>query len=106
MIDREEPMSMNHSSNVADLSDEQRRVLESVIGQPLANDQVVYWSIATPGRTPSAADRTRALAGLEATFAKVRRNLDEKGISQAEWEAAVDDAVQAVRSQRDQCGAS
>jgi hypothetical protein len=97
---------MNHSSNVADLSDEQRRVLESVIGQPLANDQVVYWSIATPVRTPSAADRARAIAGLEATFAKVRRNLDEKGVSQAEWEAAVDEAVQHVRSEHDQCESS
>ena len=97
---------MNHSSNVADLSDEQRRVLESVLGQPLANNEVVHWSITTSGRQPTAADKARALAGLEATFAKVRRNLDEKGVSQAEWEAAVDEAVQHVRSQSDQCGSS
>lgn len=80
---------MNHSSNVTDLSDEQRRVLESVIGQPLANDQVVHWSITTSRRQPTAADRARARSGLECIFEKVDRNLDEKGVSQAEWERSL-----------------
>lgn len=94
---------MNNSSNVADLSDEQRRVLESVIGQTLTSDQVVHWAITKAPRQPTAADKARALAGLEAIFTKIDRNLDEKGVSQAEWEAAVDEAVEHVRSQRDQC---
>ncbi|HET6883521.1 MAG TPA: hypothetical protein VFI31_25440 [Pirellulales bacterium] len=93
---------MNHSSNVANLSDEQRRVLESVIGQPLASNQVVHWSITTSGRQPTAADRASARAGLEAIFEKVDRHLDEKGVSEAEWEAVVDEAVRSVRSQRDE----
>ncbi|MGH7134930.1 MAG: hypothetical protein ACREHD_04275 [Pirellulales bacterium] len=84
------------------MSDEQRRVLESVIGQPLANDQVVHWSITTTGRQPTAADRARARSGLGSIFEKVDRNLDEKGVSQAEWEAVVDEAVRTVRSQRDE----
>ena len=99
-------MATNQSSDVADLSDEQRRVLESVIGQPLANDQVVHWEVTTLARRPTAADKARALAGLEATFAEVRRHLDEKGVSQAEWDAAVDEAVQHVRSQHDECESS
>lgn len=92
-------MAINQSSNVADLSDEQRRVLESVIGQPLEDDQIVHWAITTAGRH-AAEEKAAARARLEGTFANVRRHLDEKGISQAEWQAAVNEAVQHVRSQR------
>lgn len=94
-------MAMNYSSNVTDLSDDQRRVLESLIGQPLAKNQIVHWAITTAPRQPTAADRARAVTGLEAIFAKVERNLDENGVSQLEWEAAVDEAVRQVRSQCD-----
>ncbi|HQU45781.1 MAG TPA: hypothetical protein PK867_23405 [Pirellulales bacterium] len=99
-------MVINQSSNVADLSDEQRRVLESVIGQPLRNDQVVHWSIAPAERQPTAEEKAAARARLEGTFAKVRRNLDQKGVSQAEWDAAADEAVQHVRLQPDECESS
>jgi hypothetical protein len=95
-------MATNQSSNVADLSDEQRRVLESVIGQPLRSDQIVHWAITTPGRQPTTADKARALAGLEAVFAKVDRNLDAKGVSEAEWNAVVDEPVRSVRSRPDE----
>lgn len=47
-------MAMNQASIVAELSDEQRRVLESVIGQSLEDDQVVHWSITTDGRQSTA----------------------------------------------------
>lgn len=86
---------------MADLSDEQRRVLESVIGQPLSNGQVVHWVVTT-----SARDRNAARHGLERTLAKLRRNLDEKGVSQSEWNDAVDEAVQQVRVQGDECESS
>jgi hypothetical protein len=99
-------MLVNQSSNVADLSDEQRRLLESVIGQPLRSDQVVHWTVTTAEREAAADQKATARARLESTFAKVRRHLDEKGISQAEWNAAVDEAVQQVRSQRDECESS
>lgn len=95
-------MATNHSSNVADLSDEQRRVLESVIGRPLEDDQVLHWILTTPGRQPTAADKARARAGLEAIFAKVDRHLRDNQIDQAEWEAAVDEAVRNVRAQSNQ----
>lgn len=99
-------MITNQSSNVADLSDDQRRVLESVIGQPLHRDQVLHWAISTAGPQTAAEKRTAARDRLQDTFAKVRRHLDEKGVSQAEWDAAVDDAVQHVRSQHDECESS
>lgn len=51
-------MAMNQSSVVAELSHEQRRVLESVIGQSLEDDQVVHWSITT--------DATQSIAEAKA----------------------------------------
>jgi hypothetical protein len=95
-------MGTKLSSHVIDLSDEQRRMLESLIGQPLQNDQVVHWAITTAGRQPTAADKERAIAGLKDIFSKVDRHLAEKHIDQAEWEAAVDEAVQSVRSRFDE----
>ncbi|HJT32354.1 MAG TPA: hypothetical protein VJ783_09955 [Pirellulales bacterium] len=92
-------MATNLSSNVADLSDEQRRILESVIGQPLQSDQTVHWFVASPGRQPTAADRAAARSGLERVFSKVDRYLDQNHIEQAEWEATVDEAIRHVRSQ-------
>ena len=96
-------MITNPSSKVADLSDEQRRVLESVIGQPLRRDQVLHWAITTAEPQTAAEEKAAARNRLQNTFAKVRRHLDEKGVSQAEWDAAVDDAVQHARSQHDEC---
>lgn len=90
---------MNQSSNVAELSDEQHRVLESVIGQPLHGDQVVHWTMTTALRQSTADEKVAARERLAATFAKIRQHLDETGVSQPEWHAAVDDAVQDVRSQ-------
>src|SRR5487761_1422700 len=63
-------MATNQSSNVADLSDEQRRLLESVIGQPLRRDQVVHWAITTAGRQPTAEEKAAARAGWKARLQK------------------------------------
>ncbi|HEX5445935.1 MAG TPA: hypothetical protein VFW87_19055 [Pirellulales bacterium] len=91
---------------VADLSDEQRRVLESVIGQPLEDDQVVHWAVTTADPKRIAEAKVAARARLKSTFARVRRNLDKQGISQAEWTATVDEAVQNARSRPDECESS
>lgn len=77
-------MATNLSSNVAELSDEQRRVLESVIGQPLQCGQIVHWFVASPVRQPTAADRAAARSGLERVFSKVDRHLDQNQVEQTE----------------------
>jgi hypothetical protein len=66
----------------------------------------VHWAVTKAPRQPTAADEARALAGLKTIFAKVERKLDEKGVTQAEWDAAVDEAVEHVRSQRSECESS
>jgi hypothetical protein len=94
-------MESKLSSNVADLSDEQRRMLESLIGQELRRDQVLYWLVVSPGHEPSPTDKAQARAGLHKIFARVDRRFDEQGTSPDEFTAAVDEAVRHVRSQPD-----
>lgn len=89
---------MKRSSNVADLSDEQRKLLESLIGLPLEPQQVLYWVVVNPGKAPAEVDKARARDGLQELFAKADRRADEQGVSPAEFGAAVDEAVRQVRS--------
>jgi len=92
-------MESKLSSNVADLSDEERRLLESLIGQQLRSDQVLYWLVVSPGQEPTPLDKTRSRAGMQAIFDKVDRNVSDQGISPEEFASAVDEAVRHVRSQ-------
>jgi hypothetical protein len=95
-------MQSKLSSNVADLSDDQRTVLESLIGQQLRNDQVLYWLVASPGREPTAGEKARARSGLQPILDKVDRHLAERGTSAEEFASAVDEAVRQVRSRPDE----
>ena len=77
-----------------------------LIGKPLSPEEVVYWVVARPGRPPTAADKAQALAGMQELFAKVDARAAGQGTSgqegsAAEFEAAVDQAVERVRSQSD-----
>lgn len=91
-------MGAKLSSSVADLSAEQRRVLESVIGQPLEDDQVLHWFLSRSGRQPTPRDKTIARAGLEGIFAKVDEHLAASGIREDQFNTAVDEAVDSCRS--------
>ena len=92
-------MESKLSSNVADLSDEERQLLESLIGQQLRRDQVLYWLVVSPGHEPTTADKAQSRAGLQAIFNKVDRHVADQGISPEEFASAVDEAVRHVRSQ-------
>ncbi|HUY36836.1 MAG TPA: hypothetical protein VMV69_29220 [Pirellulales bacterium] len=92
-------MESKLSSNVADLSDDQRQLLELLIGQPLRRDQVLYWVVMSPGREPTTADKAQARAGLQAIFDKVDRHVVEQRISPDVFASAVDEAVRHVRWQ-------
>jgi hypothetical protein len=90
-------MERKLSSNVADLSDEQRKTLETVLGQPLQRDQVLYWIVMSPGEEPTSADKAKARAGLQNIFQQVDRNMAANGTTPEEFNDAVDEAVQHVR---------
>ena len=89
-------METKLSSNVADLTDEQRRLLESLIGQPLNAEEVVYWTVMRPGRTPRP-----VRAGMQELFKKADQHIAKTGTSPTEIDAAVDEAVQQVRARCD-----
>lgn len=95
-------MESKLSANVADLSDDQRRVLESLIGQELRPNQVLYWVVANPGQEPTSDEKARARAGLTKVFEKVDHNLAENGTTGEEMRSAIDEAVQHVRSHPDE----
>jgi hypothetical protein len=92
-------METKLSSNVADLSAEQRQMLETLIGQPLRQDQVLLWVVASAGHQPTASDKAQARAGLQELFSKVDLRIAQAGGGQDDAEAVIDDAVRQVRSQ-------
>jgi hypothetical protein len=94
-------MEMKLSSNVADMSEDQRKLLESLIGQPLSAEEVVYWVVMRPGRAPASADKARARAGMQELFANSDQHAAKQGTTGEEFETAVDEAVRHVRSQSD-----
>ena len=92
-------MESKLSSNVADLSNEERQLLESLIGQQLRHDQVLYWLVVSPGHEPTKTDKAQSRAGLEGIFKKVDSHVADRGISPEVFASAVDEAVRHVRSQ-------
>lgn len=77
-------MAMNQSSVVAELCDEQRRLVAAMIGQSLEDDQVVHWSITTDRRQSTAeakaAEEENTPRSLERTRPHRSRALQSKGM--------------------------
>jgi hypothetical protein len=83
--------------SVRDIQANGKRWLEEVLGQPLQESQKVFILAFTPGVLPSETLRREALAGLEATWEKVETHRHEQSISDAEFDATVDEAMKQVR---------
>lgn len=69
-----------------------------MIGGPLESQDVISLVVMRPGHEPSAVDKARGRARLERIFERVDRYGDEHGISPEEADAAIDAAVEDVRS--------
>ena len=91
-------MESKLSCNVANLTNDERQFLESLIGQQLRQDQVLYWLVVSPAHKPTAADKAQSRAGLQAIFKKVDRHIVDQGTSPEEFASAVDEAVRHIRS--------
>ena len=87
------------STSVAELTDEQRRVVESLTGLSLLPEQVVYWVVATPGLPPSSVAKAAARAGLQELFDKVDHHMSHEGVDPGEYFEAVDEAIADIRKQ-------
>ena len=85
--------------NVKDLSPEQRRAVENLLGRPVEEDE----SVSIKGIRPSAIvsprlsseERTEAVAKLRRYFAKV--DAQRKPVSEAEEEEIINEALRSTR---------
>jgi hypothetical protein len=82
---------------VNDLQDNGKRWLENVLGEHLKENQQVFIMVFTPGVQPDEASRRQALANVKQTMSTVEKNLAAAGVSDEEFDAAVDEALEDVR---------
>jgi hypothetical protein len=87
--------------SVKDIQDSGKRWLEELLGQPLRENQQVFIMVLSPGSEPDEEARRRARAGLEATFRKTEAYAQEHGITDAEVDAVIEEAVADVRRRTD-----
>ena len=92
-------MSYNPSRQigVSDLTGDERRSVEHLLGQPLQENQQVYILAFTPGVVPDEKTCQRALTSMRQAFAAAERHAQAHGIDDSEFDAAVDEALEHVR---------
>ena len=79
------------------LQDGGKRWLENVLGEHLKESQQVFIMVFTPGVLPDAATRRSSLASVKQTMAQVEKTLADEGVTDEEFDAAVDEAMEYVR---------
>ena len=84
--------------NVQDIAAAERQALEALLGSPLTPDQQVFVMAYTPAALPDETLRAAARVGLKRTFDTVDRHAREHGITPEEAEAAIDEAMEQIRS--------
>jgi hypothetical protein len=87
-------------SNVAvrrfrDLDESARQWVARLFGRDLGEDEEITISVFPPHRGPAAAVRQQAAARLDRVLDKAAENME--AVSDQEFEAAVDEALQQVR---------
>lgn len=81
---------------VDDLPATDRQTLEHLLGQTLSGGQQVIIMALSPG-VQSEKTRAAARGRLQRTFARAAEYASETGVSPAEADAAVEEAMQAIR---------
>ena len=87
--------------SVKEIQGSEKRWLEAVLGQHLHDNQQVFIMLFTPGVVPDEATRRRARDGIRNLQAKAQAHADAQGITNAEIDAAVDEAMDHVRPPAD-----
>ncbi len=83
--------------SVSELAGDDRRSVEHLLGRQLQEDQQVYILAFKPGVVPDEATRKRALASMQQTFSSAEQHARQLGVTEAEIDEAVDEAVDHVR---------
>ena len=88
---------------VNDLQDNGKRWLENVLGEHLKENQQVFIMVFTPGVLPDPASRLTSLASVKQIMAQVEKTLAEDGVTDEQFDAAVDEAMEYVRPRESRC---
>jgi hypothetical protein len=86
--------------NVRDLDAGNRQSLETLLGRRLGDDQQVMIRVVTPGVEPDAATKRQAIERVQALSQQGAQHREAQGISQAEANDAVDEAMEDVRQRK------
>lgn len=87
--------------NVNQLPNDEKRSLESLVGRQLEDNQQVFIMAFTPGVAPSDGARAEAAAGLAQTWQSVGQHMQQHGVTDEQFDAAADEAVEHVRHRKD-----
>lgn len=90
-------MSALISRNVDDLPESSRQGIEQLIGTPLESHQRVYIVVDAPPPGPPGAVRLQAAERIRQIVAQAQAHADNKGVTDAEMDAAVEEAMADVR---------
>ena len=86
--------------NVRDLEADKRHSLEAVLGQQLQDNQQVIIRVLTPDVEPDPATKRQALDRIRKLSEKGARHRESLGVSEAEADAIVDEAMEHVRRRK------
>jgi hypothetical protein len=90
-------MSEVVSLPVSNIPERDRRSLENLLGHPLAGDQQVCVMVFSPAKVADDATRRAAIERIRRTLDQVDRHRLAQGVSESEFDAAVDEAMDQVR---------
>lgn len=85
------------SRNVGEIPEASRRSLEDLLGRRLQENQRVFIMVFDPTKVPSDEQRAGAAAGLREIIGEAERHAAAAGVSDAEIDAAVEEAMSDVR---------
>ena len=84
--------------HVRDIQTADKRCLENTLGESLRDDQRVFIMVFTPNALPDEQRRRDAIADAAAVAQQAERNAAALGVSSAEADSAVDEAMQQSRA--------
>ena len=86
--------------NVRDMEAGKRQSLEAVLGRQLQDDQQVIIRVLTPGVEPDALTKREALEHAQDLSRKAAKHRESLGVSEAEADRIVDEAMEHVRRRK------